>query len=313
MATIDRQRLLAGLGALIGVAGIAFVVAKVVAEREQFAEAIRQADPGWLIASCMAGLLAIVGIAVNWIGIIRARGSVVPTVPGLHWFSVGQLGKYVPGGIWPVVGQAEMARRGGVGRGDAYAGTALSMATTLLGAALLAAMAGLASPEGRRVLGSALAAGLVAGAVCFAVGPIRRRLQAVVSKVTRGRLDVPTIADLARWTARHVPVWLAFSAANVFALIALGGPRDGGTMVDLAFATCVSWMAGFVIIGLPGGIGVRESVFVGLMSAPLGSALAVTVAVIGRLVSIVADLLAAGGSVIVDRGYDRDPCTDRSN
>ena len=64
----------------------------------------------------------------------------------MSWFFVGQLGKYVPGGIWPVVGQAELARRGGTTRGIAYSATAMSMVATFLGAATVAAVTGLIAP-----------------------------------------------------------------------------------------------------------------------------------------------------------------------
>lgn len=297
---VNRQRLVAAVGALIGLAGVAFVVTKLVADRQQFSAAVRQSEPGWLAASGVAALLAIGGVGAIWILILRSREQLVPLGRGARWFSVGQLGKYVPGGIWPVVGQAELARRGGVTRSDAYAGTVLSMVSTLLGAATLAAVTGLASPNHRVAIALLLACGLVVGFGCLAIQPVRCRAQLVVDAATRGRLVLPEVASLATWTALHIPVWCCFAAVNALAVVALKGPHGAGFFVDLAFVTCVSWMAGFVIIGLPGGIGVREAVFVSLMTAPLGAGLAVTVAVIARLVSIVADLGDGG-----DRGVKR--------
>lgn len=282
-------------------AGIAFVVAKLVAGREEFAAAVRQSDPAWLLASGAAGMAAIVGIGANWVAIMRTRGVRVGWAAGLRWFCVGQLGKYVPGGIWPVVGQGEMARRGGVARPDAYAATVTSMAATLLGAATVAAITGLLSPGDRQVLGLALGLAVAGVFALLGLAPLRRRADGFLQRTSRGRIALPRAASLARWTLLHVPVWLAFGVANCFAVIALNGPRDSGFVVDLVFVTCVSWMAGFVIIGLPGGIGVREAVFVSLMTAPLGAGLAVTVAVVSRLVSILVDVVAAGGSVLVVR------------
>ena len=48
------------------------------------------------------------------------------------WYFVGEIGKYVPGGIWPVVGRAELARRGGHPRSGAYASVALSLGALYL-------------------------------------------------------------------------------------------------------------------------------------------------------------------------------------
>ena len=84
-------------------------------------------------------------------------GAPAPWRRGLGWFFVGQLGKYVPGGIWPIVGQAELAARDGVTRSTAYRSTALSMVATLLGAAAVAAAAGLVAPSGSRAIPALLA------------------------------------------------------------------------------------------------------------------------------------------------------------
>lgn len=277
------------------------MVARLVSDREVFAAAVRQSDPSWLAASGVAGVVAIVGIGVNWVGILRARRVEVRSGPGMRWFAVGQLGKYVPGGIWPVVGQGELASRGGVARSDAYPATVLSMASTLAGAAIVAAVAGMASPDDDLPLSVGLALAVGGGFAVLSVSWLRRRAEAAVRSMSRGRLVLPDAGNMARWTLFHVPVWLSFSAMNLFVVVALNGPHDAGFVSQLVFVTCVSWMAGFVIIGLPGGIGVREAVFVSLMTGPLGGGLAVTVAVVARLVSILVDLLVAGGAVLYER------------
>ncbi|HYN32974.1 MAG TPA: hypothetical protein VES40_10130, partial [Ilumatobacteraceae bacterium] len=87
----------------------------------------------------------------------------------------------------------------------------------------------------------------------------------------------------------------------IFSARALGVPLDTDLVVTLIYATCVSWIAGFVIIGLPGGLGVREAVFISMMTAPLGAGVAVSVAVISRVVSVAVDLLGAAISVPVSR------------
>ena len=71
---------------------------------------------------------------------------------------------------------------------------------------------------------------------------------------------------------------------------ARGRSIDAGLAVDLVFASALSWIVGFVVIGVPGGIGVRETVFVGLMTGPLGATLALSVAVTSRLVTVAVDL-----------------------
>lgn len=145
---MTRARWINLVGVGIGIAGLVFVAARIGRDRDEIAEALESADPVWLAVSLASGLCAMMLLGVNWLIIIRRTGSAAPTRRGLHWFFVGQLGKYVPGGIWPIVGQAELAHRGTTPRSIAYSTTALSMVATLLGAAATAAVAGLVSPAG---------------------------------------------------------------------------------------------------------------------------------------------------------------------
>ena len=70
----------------------------------------------------------------------RARLLGTPVARGrmLAWYFVGELGKYLPGGVWPVLGRGELARRGGVAPARAYASVALSLVTLYLAAMLVA-------------------------------------------------------------------------------------------------------------------------------------------------------------------------------
>lgn len=272
------------------------MVVKLVRDWDEFSAALGSADPLGLVVAVLAAVGAISVIALNWMALLRVRGVVVRIRRAMAWFFVGQLGKYVPGGIWPIVGQAELARRGGAARGAAYAATATSMLATFLGAVLLASGSGLVVSE-RRVVAALLVAGLVVVFALLASAVIRRRVHALALRVTKRELRLPDASEVLRRSLLHLPVWILFSVMNVAVVVALSGSPGAGDVVDLAFVTCLSWMAGFVIVGLPGGIGVREAVFVSMTTGMLGPGLAVSVAVVSRVVSIGADLMAAGVSL----------------
>jgi len=298
---MTRARLVNLIGVAIGVAGLAFVAARIVRDRNEITEALESADPVWLLLAVLSGLAAMALLGLNWLIIIRHAGAPAPWRRGLNWFFVGQLGKYVPGGIWPIVGQAELAHRATTPRSIAYSTTALSMVATLLGAAATAVITGLWSPAGSRIVPALLALGLVVCVVLLASPQVRTQLHRLADRVTERELRLPDAAWFAGIVARYVPVWVLFAGMNIFAVVALGGTLDTSLVVTLISATCVSWIAGFVIIGLPGGLGVREAVFISMMTVPLGAGLAVSVAVISRLVSIAVDLLGAAASVPVSR------------
>lgn len=298
---MTRSRLVNLVGILIGFAGLAFVAVRIVRDRDAITAALESADPAWIVAAVVSGLAAMSLLGANWLLIITHAGWPAPWRRGLNWFFVGQLGKYVPGGIWPIVGQAELAHRASTPRSVAYSTTALSMVATLLGAAATAAVAGLISPADSRIVPGLLTVGLVACFVILASSRVRAWLHRLVDRFTERGLRLPEAAWFTGIVGRYLPVWILFAGMNIFSAAALGATIDASLVTTLIYATCVSWIAGFVIIGLPGGLGVREAVFISLMTAPLGAGVAVSVAVISRVVSVVVDLLGAAVSIPVSR------------
>jgi glycosyltransferase 2 family protein len=289
------------IGVAIGVAGLAFMAVQIARERDDIADALASADFGWLVVALVSGLAAMTLLGLNLLAIVRDRGLPAPRRRGLAWFFVGQLGKYVPGGIWPVVGQAELARRDGTPRSAAYWSTAMSMVATLLGALVVAAVSGLVAPAGSRLLPALIAVGLVGGFLGLAAPALREAAHGLAGRITSRELRLPEPGWMLRVVGRYLPVWVLFAGMNIFSVMALRERLDAELVVTLVYATCISWAAGFVIVGLPGGLGVREAVFVSIMTAPLGAGVAVSVAVVSRVVSIAVDLLGAGLSVPIGR------------
>ena len=165
---MTRSRLLNLVGIAIGAAGIAFVTRRIIQDRSEIADALSAAEVGWLAVGFVSGLIAMTLIGVNWLLILRRAGAAAPWRRGLYWFFVGQLGKYVPGGIWPIVGQAELAHRDATPRSAAYFSTAMSMVATFLGAATVAAATGLISPAHGRWLPAVIAMTLAVSFVVLA-------------------------------------------------------------------------------------------------------------------------------------------------
>jgi uncharacterized membrane protein YbhN (UPF0104 family) len=301
MASSRRSGAIGIVGLLIGLAGLAFVTRTIIREWDEITETLTSANPSWLLAAGLAVLAGMTVIGWNWLVMLGRRDPALPLGAGFMWYFVGQLGKYVPGGIWPIVGRAELATRAGASRSAAYQTTALSMFATYGAAVLVAAVAGLASPADRRLIAVALAigTGIVLGMLFLPAA--RVQILRVVHRLTRRELNLPEGTRVLFDIFRHVPVWLFIALGNVFTVIALGGDVDLGLVVDLTFATSLSWIIGFVVIGVPGGLGVREATFIALMSDQLGPGLATSAALAGRVLSIAADLVGAAGSLPLGR------------
>lgn len=285
------------LGVGIGIAGIAFVVKTLVTKRDEVADAFAVIDATHLIGSWALGLMAMTSIGLLWVSMMSHKGHLVPARTAMSWYFTGQLGKYVPGGIWPIVGRAELATRHGVSRLDAYASTGLSLVTTYLAAVLTLAI-GAAFTDNRWPITVLVAMGSAVGYLVFSNQTLRSR---IISLLTRVSPNMQTLTDpqrLAKLAVLHVPAWILMSLSTSVTASAFGANIG---ILEMLFITSTSWFVGFVVIGVPGGIGVREAVFTSLASPLVGAPIAVSLALMSRVVFIVVDLSGAAIATVVAR------------
>ena len=301
MSKSTQRPLLAKLasfaGILIGIAGVAFVIRTILTKREQVGDAFAQLNGITLIASLLLGLSAMTLIGYVWTRMLVTRGHHAPPRSAMAWYFAGQLGKYVPGGIWPIVGRAELAVRGGVPRPDAYAATGLSMVTTYLAAALAICVGSLVSWT-YPLVGILGLAGFLVGFLAFSNTTLRRRVLAILNRVSPRATALTEPRRLLILTLTHLPAWILMSLSTTVTASAFGA--DIG-IAHMLFITSVSWLAGFVVVGVPGGIGVRESVFTALAGTALTPGVAVSLALASRVVFIAVDLVGALVANIIAR------------
>lgn len=295
---MNRQNVPRIVGGLVGLLGLAFVLRLVWTTRDELGATLAQAQPALLAVALVAGTAGMGVIGLAWRVLVDRLGDRIDLVPALRAYFVGQLGKYVPGGVWAVVGRGEWARREGVTGTVAYASTMLSMITTYLAASFMAGIA--------LVLGGGLPTGasgwLVLGVV--ALGPlgllalhprIWDGLAGLARRVSRRelRLKVLPWPVSAGIVARQLGAWAGIGAATWLVAIGLGADLDPWRVL---LATCVSWVAGFLFLPVPGGIGIREAAFVGVLGQ---DPVVATVALAARLLFVLVDLTGAGLSTLV--------------
>lgn len=277
------------LGIAVGVAGIVFVVRTLVNKWDEVSEAFRQMDALPLVASLMLALGALTIIGSTWSTILRHRNHHIPTSSALAWYFTGQLGKYVPGGIWAIVGRAEMAVRGGTNRTDAYVSTGISMMTTYLASVVVISVGSILSWT-YPVVGIALLVGGILGLALYAQPPIHTMVLTVSKKFLPNGIILAPWQVLLRFTTLHTPAWILMSLSTSITASAFGAQVS---IAEMFFFTASSWLIGFIAIGVPGGIGVRESVFTALATPAIGAPLAVSIALASRFVFILADVVGA--------------------
>jgi hypothetical protein len=215
---------------------------------------------------------------------------------------LGQLGKYVPGAVWAVAAQVELARDYQVPRRRGATASLVSMATTLVVALVMAGvMLPLTSSGAIRRYWWVLAITPFAIA-CLHPAVVRTGLNLVLRVARKPPLEATvSMRGMARalgWTA----IGWGFYGLQAWLLVrefARGG--DIRTVVLSFGAYALAWSVGFLIIFFPGGIGPREAALVAVLSPVMPAASALVVALASRVVLTLGDLLWAGAGLAIGR------------
>ncbi|MCA1692156.1 MAG: hypothetical protein LC733_08160 [Actinobacteria bacterium] len=129
------------LGVVASLVGCGFVIHALASQWDEARGLLTGAEAGWLTLGWVLAAAAMVAIALPWRTAQRLVGPTLSRFDTVVLYFQGELGKYVPGAIWATVGRAELARRRGLTRIDAYAGVMLSLAGLYLACALVAVAA----------------------------------------------------------------------------------------------------------------------------------------------------------------------------
>ena len=275
------------IGGAIGIAGLVFVGLKISEQWDQVKDRVSHANAGMLAIALVLAIMGMTAIGLAWRPVLVALGAPpIDRKTVVRWYFVGEIGKYVPGGVWTVVGRAELARRGGLARSSAYGSVALSLLCLQVGAACVAAVAlpfsGLADGNAK--------VWLILLVVPLGLGVLHPKVAAsflsLIRTVTKREFafEVPPFATTLRLVAGYVPAWIAIGLSTAMVARAL----DPNAPLGRVFAgTVVSWIIGFIFIPTPGGIGVRESAFTAMVT--LGPGIAVTTSLVARLIFMLVD------------------------
>lgn len=256
------------IGVLITAAILAWMLKPVFVRWEQVRDRIW--DTSWprvLIGSLMFAAFLFVFRALSWRRILIGFGHRLPVAAATRIWSTSELARYLPGMIWQVVGRVYLVRPYGVSGSVCSASQVLELALFLLSNIILAvgclAWLGHKTFHGLTLHWFFAAAALIP--VLFVlVHP--KVFYGLANRVMR-RLNKPPITQQLRfgelcglllWALigliwQSLAIWLVVSQP-------LGLQFTKWWVVAGAYS--LAWCAGFLAFWAPGGLGVRELVFV---------------------------------------------------
>lgn len=299
--SVLRQRVGVALMVLIFVA----IVVVVVRNRESFVDTMRRVGPGGATLSLLAGVIGIGASGMQWRTVQGGLGIELRRSDALRVFFVSQLGKYLPGSVWPIVMQMEAARQRGASRKTVLAGNIVNL-TIALATGLLIAAATLpfAYPQALQRYWWALAAAplIVVLALPRSLPYLLDRVLSIVHRPPLGvALDSATVLRAAAWGALS---WVGLGVHVAILAAALDG-FSGALLVLCTGGMSLAVSAGVLFIPAPAGAGLREVVLAYVLSAVVTTGQALTVVVASRVILIVVDLLLAGAATVVGRQRQR--------
>jgi glycosyltransferase 2 family protein len=276
-------------------------VAYIVEHRVAIWAAVSSMNPGWLVVAFVAVLGALVLSMLSWKVLWPAFGVRLRVVRGARLYFISQLGKYLPGSVWTIAAQAQMAGEIGASRSSSIVLSLIALLVSVaLGLGIGVTLLPFIDPHllGEYwwvvIVGVALLACLVPTVlrlgVRLALTVLRRPSSAftydwVVAARTSG-------AQAANWLLGGLQLWLI--------LIGLG-VDPGRSLLPSIAAFALASSLGILLIPFPAGLGVREFVITLVLTSVTDAETAVAAALLSRLLYVFADFGLASLGIATGR------------
>ncbi|GAA3337291.1 lysylphosphatidylglycerol synthase transmembrane domain-containing protein [Curtobacterium pusillum] len=297
-----RARVLDAVKWAAAVVAVAFLVWSIAKQWDRIVHDFASLDVTTVSVGVLFTVVALVANMLSWRSMMAASGYRVPLAAASSIFFVGQLGKYIPGGVWSIAAQAELGRAHGLQRTGSAVAALASMLVSMVTAAIVGIVAVLLASSTGFATFWWLIPVIVVGLVCL-TPPVLGRLIAIAFRVLRRPAQDTTLT----WSGTvmslvwSLAMWVAYGVQATVVLRAFGA--DSPALFPVAVgAYAVAWLVGFVVVIAPAGIGPREGILVLLLGSVAGGSAPLALAVISRVFMTIGDVVLAGvGALLAAR------------
>lgn len=288
---------------LLAVAVIVFVTLAISRNWERFrtvrVELVWRPLP--ILAAGAAVLLSYAVLIEAWRRVLRGWQEHLRFAEAARIWCLSNLGRYLPGKVWSIAGLTVLAKRAGVGGWQA-AGAAVSMQALAIGTG--ASVAAVATPGTFSAPQLAVAALMTVGTFALLSS---RAIGGAVARLLRARPEFRILPFSTIGLAGGIALasWLLYGLA--FWLLAHGLLEDPALSLYTAIGVfAAGYIVGLLALFAPGGVGVREILFVTLLAPSMGSGPALAVTVASRLLLTLMEVVAALAVVTLLRPEPRE-------
>ena len=289
---------------LVAAAVVVVMVGRSVAhnwDRFRSAQLTLALRPGWLALS--VALLAIVSALQieSWRRILAGWAQSLPYAAAARIWFLANLGRYVPGKVWSVAGMVVMAQREGV---QVWAATASTVAVQALGLGTAAALVAATAPNAASPvrLGAGVAAATLTVLALAWKGALPRLARLVGASEEWRALPANAVLTGSVLTLAS---WIAYGASFWALARGLGLPGLPFGVASGVFA--LGYVLGLLALFAPGGIGVREAIYISLLTPYVGSGGAIALSVASRLELSITEAAAGLAALGLGNRMRREP------
>ncbi len=285
------------------VGGLALAVTD---EWAQVGRSLARLHPLPVAAAVVVFVVGLITSMLAWRVVLADLGSPLPVVTAARIFFVGQLGKYLPGSVWPVVAQMEMGRDADVPRPRMATTYVVALGVSVVTGGLVGVLCLPALLHGSASRYALALLVIPLGAVVLHPRVINPLVSLGLRVLKRPPLEHPLSgASLLRAAGLSVLTWIAFGVQMALLAHATGGGSWARILPLSTGAYALGMTAGVLVIPLPAGAGVREAVIVAVLAEVIPTPAATAAAIVSRLVVTFADAVVAGVAALSARGVLR--------
>lgn len=290
------------MGGVFFAVALALLLWTVLDRRAELADALTRLDARTVTFSLVLACAGLVAQLLSWRCLLDGTGSRVPVTAAARIYFHGQLGKYVPGSVWAVVAQAELGTAHQVSRARSAVVALGALAVLLVVGGAVAVIGLVAASPGS--LSEYWWAVVIVPVVAVGLAPpvFNRVVARLLHVLRRGdhvvRIDGRAVVGSTVWA---LVMWVMFGLHAAVLVAALDPGSPGRAVLIGTGAFALAWVVGFLVVIAPAGAGPREAALVLALSPVMSSSDALLVALVSRMVLVLADAAAAGVATLLTR------------
>jgi glycosyltransferase 2 family protein len=250
----------------------------------QFYRNFIQARELWQpVRACYLGcaFLTLIGcffiLAYAWHGILRALGGKLSLRKALYLYAITLLPRYVPGMVWGYAGRTVLCEKEGTSHPIAIGSTVVEVGL-IIGSGVIFVALYYTSPIWMGGILVGIAVGLY------------------LAKTFADYYDADTFLPFIRiilrwygWGMIYLGFWFLYGFSVWLVVIAVIPTLDGSYFMQVAASATIAWIAGFLVIVVPGGLGIREGVLLLTLTSIVGAEARVFIPWVVRLLNMGAE------------------------